>query len=70
MELGPEGPPPSFTEAQLYEHIVGVLLSQKHSLRKGRGVFGEKADTDITKELQHIHDLETYDPVYKSDLYQ
>ena len=70
LELGPERPPPSFTEAQLDEHIVGVVFSQQNSLKKGRGVFGEKADTAITKELQQIHDLETYDPVYKSDLSQ
>ena len=43
LELGPEGPPPSFTEAQLDEHIVGVVFSQQHSLRKGRELFGEKA---------------------------
>ena len=70
LELGPEGPPPSFTEAQMDEHIVGVIFSQQHSLKKGRDLFGEKADTAITKELQQIHDLETYDPVYKSDLSQ
>ena len=50
LELGPEGPQPSFTETQLDEHIVGVVFSQHHSLRKGRELFGEKADTDITKE--------------------
>ena len=70
LELGPEGPPPSFTEAQLDEHIVGVVFSQQHSLKKGRGLFGDKADTAITKELQQIHNLETYDPVYKLDLSQ
>ena len=70
LELGPEGPPPSFTEAQLDEHIVGAVFSQQHSLKKGRGLFGEKADTAITKELQKIHDLETHDLVYKSDLSQ
>ena len=70
MELGPEGPLPSFTETQLDEHIVWVVLSHQHSIRKGRGLFGKKADTAITKELQQIHELETYDPVYKSDLSQ
>ena len=49
LELGPEGPPPSFTEAQLDEHIVEVVFSQQHSLRKGREPFGEKADTAIKK---------------------
>ena len=63
FELGPEGPPPSFIEAQLDEHIVGVVFSQQHSLRKGRGLFREKSDTAITKDLQNIHDLDTYDPV-------
>ena len=62
LELGPEGPTPSFTEAQLDEHIVGVVFSQQHSLKQGREIFGEKADTAITKELQQIHDIETYDP--------
>ena len=42
LELVPEGPPPSFTESQLEENIVGVVFSQQHSLRKGREVFGEK----------------------------
>ena len=68
LELGPEGPPPSFAEAQLDEHIAGVVLGHQHSLKTGRELFGEKADTAITKELQQIHDLETYDTVYKSDL--
>ena len=68
--MGPEGPPPSFTEAQLDEHIVDVVFSQHHSLRKGRELFGEKADTAITKGLQQIHDLETYDLIYKSALSQ
>ena len=49
LELDPEGPPPSFTEAQLDEHIVGVVFSQQHSLKNGREIFGEKADTAITK---------------------
>ena len=52
------------------EHIIGVVFSQQHSLKKGRELFGEKVDMAITKELQKIHDLETYDPVYKSDLSQ
>ena len=70
LELGPEGPPPSFIEAQLDEHIVGVVFSQQHSIKKGRELFREKSDTAITKELQKIHNLETDDPVYKSDLSQ
>ena len=47
-----------------------MVFSQQQSLRKERGLFREKADTAITKELQQIHDLKTYDPVYKSDLSQ
>ena len=30
------------------------------NMKKGIGIFGDKADTAVMKELQNIHDMNTY----------
>ena len=35
---------------------------------KGLELFGDKEDTAVKKELHHIHDLDTYNPMMNSDL--
>ena len=58
----------TMTEEQSDAHIVGVIFAQHFSLKKGLERFGEKADAAIHKELTQIHKMDTYEPVYKSNL--
>ena len=51
------------TEEQSDAYIVGVILAQQYGLKKCLELFGDKADTAVTKELTQIHDMETYEPV-------
>ena len=58
-----ENPPPvGFTEEQADDHIMGVILAQHFSLKKGIALFGDKAEQATTAELQAIHDMGTYAP--------
>ena len=63
-------PPPLkvTTEEQSDAHIVGVMFAQHFSLKKGLELFDEKADVLVQKELNQIHQMDTYEPVHKSDL--
>ena len=56
------------TEEQSDAHIVGVIFAQHFRLKKGLELFGEKADVAVQKELSQIHQMDTYEPVHKSDL--
>ena len=51
------------TEKQSAAYIVGVIFVQQYSLKQGLELFGEKADTVVSKELTQIHDMETHEPV-------
>ena len=61
-------PPPEMTEAQKYAHILGVILVQKYGPKKGIELFDEKADAAVVKELTHINELGTYEPILDSDI--
>ena len=56
------------TEEQSDVHIVGVIFDQHSSLKKGLELFGEKAEAAVHKKLTQIHKMDTYEPVYKSNL--
>ena len=47
---------------------MGVILAQHFSLKKGIALFGDKAEQATTEELQAIHDMGTYKPLYVSKL--
>ena len=55
--------PTKMTEEQLDAYIVGVIVAQKYSLKKGLELLSEKVNVAVTKELTQIHDMETYEPV-------
>ena len=55
--------PTAMSEEQSGAHIVGVVLAQQYSPKKGPELFGQKADAAVNKELSQIHDMETYEPV-------
>ena len=64
-----ENPPPvGLTEEQLDDHIMGVILAQHFSLKKGIALFGDKTEQATTAELQAIHDMGTYEPLDASKL--
>ena len=37
-------------------------------MKKGINIFGSRAETEVTKELQKIHDMNTYTPINESTL--
>ena len=49
-------------------HVVGLVLAQMYSLRKGTELFGEKAGQATMTELTQIDDFETYKPLHKHNL--
>ena len=49
-------------------HVVGLVLAQMYSLRKGTELFGEKAEQATMTELTQIDDFETYKPIHKHEL--
>lgn len=49
-------------------HVVGVILAQQYSVKKGIQLFGDRARESVSKELQQLHDYKTYTPVYAHEL--
>ena len=49
-------------------HVVGLVLAQMYSLRRGTELFGEKAEQETMTELTQIDDFETYKPIHKHEL--
>ena len=61
-------PPVGFTEEQLDNHIMGVVMAEHFSLKRGIKLFGSRAEEATTKELRAIHDMGTYEPLDASKL--
>ena len=55
-------------EEECKAHVVGLIVAQMYSLKKGTELFGEKADKATMTELSQIDDFETYRPLHKHDL--
>jgi hypothetical protein len=55
-------------EDHVVMHVLGVALAQQYSVNKGIQLFGDKARESVRKELQQLHDYETYTPVYAHEL--
>ena len=55
-------------EEECEAHVVGIILAQMHSLKKGTELFGEKAEKATMTELSQIDDFETYFPLHKHKL--
>ncbi len=66
LDQEPEVEPMTHEETQ--EHIVGLIMSNQYSLKKGLELFGEKAEAATEKELQQIHDMDTYTPMHPDEL--
>ena len=61
-------PPVGFTEEQLDNHIMGIVMAKHVSLKKAIELFGHKAEDATTEELRAIHDMGTYEPLDASKL--
>ena len=66
--LTKDPPPVDFTEEQVDDHIMGVIMAEHFSLKKGIKLFGNRAEEATTKELQAIHNMSTYEPLDASKL--
>ena len=51
------------SQVDVEAHILGVIMVQQFSLRAGINKFGDKATASVSKELQQIHDMGTYEPM-------
>ena len=68
LEVGQGGPPPRpMNEEECKSHVVGLVLAQMYSLKKGTKNFGEKVDEATLKELSQIDDFKTYTLLHKHD---
>ena len=56
------------SEEECEAHVVGLVLAQMYSLRKGTELFGEKTEEATMTELSQIDDFETYRPLHKHKL--
>ena len=71
LNLNPNESAPSpkqMSKTQTDEYIVGVVFAQHFNLKKGLELFGDAADVAVKKELSHIHELSTYEPLALSEL--
>ena len=44
-------------------HVLGMIMVQQFSLHAGIKQFGDEATESVSKELQQIHNMGTYEPV-------
>ena len=70
LNLGEEPSLPGLTEAQVDNHIMGVILAHQYTPKKGIKKFGERAEEATSKELKQIHDMGAYQPMDATKLTQ
>ena len=65
-----ENAPPSseLSTEEIDSHILGVILANQYSLKKGKKLFGNRCDKAVMAELSEIDGLETYEPQRIKDL--
>ena len=52
--------PQCMSEEEIKTHIMGVVLINHFNTKKGINIFGDRSETAVMKELQKIHDMNTY----------
>ena len=55
--------PADMSEEETEYHIMGVVLVEHFNMKKGMDLFGDRDETAVMKELQKIHDINTYKPM-------
>ena len=63
-----EETPPVMSEEGIEAHSMVVVLVDNFNMKKGIDIFGNRAETPVMKELQKIHDMNTYEPMDASML--
>ena len=58
----------AMTDEDIEAHILGVIMVEHYSMKKGTDLFGDCAETAVTKELKKINDMNTYEPKHDQDL--
>ena len=58
----------AMTDKEVEAHILGVIMVEHYSIKKGIDLFGDCAETAVTKELKKINDMNTYKPKHVQDL--
>ena len=56
------------TEAEAREHVLGILMAQQYSIRKGMELFKEEGEKSAVKELTTVHTMNTFVPVAQESL--
>ena len=61
---------PMTDQGDIDEHVTvtGLIMSNQFSLKKGLELFGDKAEAATGKELQQIHDMDTYTSMHPNEL--
>jgi hypothetical protein len=49
-------------------HILGVIMAEQYSIKRGLKVFGKEGEKAVTKELSQMHDMVVYTPVHAHEL--
>ena len=60
--------PPVMSEEEIEAHTMGFVLIEHFNMKKGVDVFGNRSKTAVMKELQNIHDMNTYKTMDASTL--
>ena len=55
------------TDKEVEAHILGIIMVEHYSMKKGIDLFGGRAETAVTKELKKINNMNTYEPKYALD---
>ena len=65
-----EDVPPSdgMSEEENEVHILGVIMLEHYSMKKGIELFGNQAETLVTKEIKKINNMNTYKPKHAHEL--
>ena len=59
---------PMPNQGDIDEHVTGLIMSNQFNLKKGLELFGDKAEATAGKELQQIHNMDTYTPMHPNEL--
>ena len=63
LNLDAEERPVLLTDEEVTDHIIGLIMAQQYSLKKGMELFDDRAGKATLKEMQQLHDLDTYTPL-------
>ena len=69
MNLRKEDAPDSITtNDEIEDFIIVMVLLQHFNIKKGTELFGDRTTGEVGKEIQQIHDMDTYVPMDASKL--